>query len=82
MSLPIGAACFLLGVIVLTVAFAWYGRDLPDPNTLLDRNVPQSTKIYDRTGETLLYEIHGAEKRTLIKLEDLPPYAVQATIAV
>ncbi len=76
------AGLFLAGALVLTVVFAWYSRDLPDPNTLLERTVPQSTKIFDKTGQTLLYEIHGAENRTLIKIDDLPDYVKWATISV
>lgn len=72
----------MVGAVLITLAFAWYSRDLPDPNALMGRNVPQSTKIYDRTGETLLYEIHGDEKRTLIQLDSLPDYVVAATVAV
>ena len=41
---------FLLGVISLFALFAWFSRDLPNPNQLMDRQVAQSTKIYDRTG--------------------------------
>ncbi len=55
---------------------------LPDPDKLTDRVVEQSTKIFDRTGEHLLYEIFANQKRTLIELEDLPDYAIEATIAV
>lgn len=68
----------LTGVAV----FAWYSRDLPDPNNITDRAVAQSTKIYARDGETLLYEVHGEEKRTIIKLEEVPLHARQATIVV
>jgi len=49
---------------------------------LIAREVPQTTKIYDRTGETVLYEIHGDQQRTLIKLADMPDYVKQATIAI
>ncbi|MBI4138696.1 transglycosylase domain-containing protein [Candidatus Uhrbacteria bacterium] len=76
------AGLLLAGSLGLTVVFAWYSRDLPDPNTLLERAVPQSTKIYDRTGETLLYEIHGQEKRTLIPISEVPDVAIWATVAV
>jgi membrane peptidoglycan carboxypeptidase len=38
----------------------------------MEREVAQSTTIYDRTGEHILYEIHGNEKRTMINLEELP----------
>lgn len=64
------------------VAIAWLSRGLPDPNRLIDRQIDQSTKIYDRTGETILYEIHGDEKRTLVNLNEIPDYVKWATIAV
>lgn len=71
----------LMGIFAFAV-FAWYARDLPDPNKINERTIAQSTKIYDRTGEILLYEIHGDQKRTLIGLEQIPKYAIEATIAV
>ncbi|MFA6100081.1 MAG: PBP1A family penicillin-binding protein [Patescibacteria group bacterium] len=72
----------LVSVLSLTIAMAWISRDLPNPNTLLTRDIPQSTKIFDRTGTALLYEIHGEEKRSLVKLEDIPDSLKQATIAI
>lgn len=78
----IGLAVGVTGFFGLTVYAAWISRDLPDPNSLSTREIPQSTKIYDRTGTKLLYEIHGDEKRTLIKIEEIPDYARQATIAI
>ncbi|MFZ6015510.1 MAG: transglycosylase domain-containing protein [Patescibacteria group bacterium] len=72
----------LVGVLAFTILMAWISRDLPKPNTLMTREIPLSTKIYDRTGETLLYEIHGEEKRTLISLEQIPDNIKHATIAL
>lgn len=76
----------ILSVVFLMVFsflfVAWISRGLPDPNRLMDREIAQSTKIYDRTGETILYEIHGDEKRTLVKLEDIPDYLKWATISI
>lgn len=72
----------LLGLLTATIAMAWISRDLPNPNTLSTREIPQSTKIYDRTGETLLYEIHGDEKRSLVKIEEIPEVMKQATISI
>ena len=60
----------------------WLSHDLPDPNRLIERQIAQTTKIYDRTGQTVLYEIHGAEKRTLISLKDIPDNLKNATIAI
>ncbi|MDP3965030.1 MAG: PBP1A family penicillin-binding protein [bacterium] len=73
---------FGIGVIGVVGIFAWYSRDLPDPDKLLERELAQSTRIYDRTGETLLYEIHGDVKRTLVQLEDIPDHFKNATIAI
>jgi len=72
----------LVGSMLTVGLFAWVSRDLPDPNKLIERELAQSTKIYDRTGETVLYEIHGNEKRTLINLDDVPDYVKWATIAI
>jgi 1A family penicillin-binding protein len=66
---------FVLGV------FAYFAKDLPSPNKVNARNVSESTKIYDRTGEVLLYEIHGEVKRTLITLDQASDYVKKATIA-
>lgn len=72
----------LLGALALSMAMAWISRDLPDPNALISRDIPLSTKIYDRSGQHLLYEIHGEENRTLAQINDLPPHVGQATIAI
>src|SRR5262245_25150690 len=60
--------CILLGAIVLLGMFAWYSRSLPNPDEILAREVSQSTKIYDRTGTHLLYEIAPDQKRTLVTI--------------
>lgn len=69
------------GAVALLAMFWWVGRDMPNPNALIDRTVSQSTKIYDRTGETLLYEVHGGERRTLISFADIPPHVVNALVS-
>lgn len=69
-------------IIIFTAAVAWISRDLPNPNQLMGREIAQSTKIYDRTGQNVLYEISGEERRTLILLKDTPNYVKQATIAI
>ncbi len=76
--LGLGVILFFLVVIYV----AWISRDIPNPNQLIEREVAQSTKIYDRTGENILYEIHGDQKRTLISLSDLPDYVKWAPIAI
>ena len=73
---------FVLGLVLLVGAYFLLSRNLPDPNRLLNREVAQSTKLYDRTGETVIYEIYGDQKRTLVALEGIPEHAKWATIAI
>ncbi|MDO8574700.1 MAG: PBP1A family penicillin-binding protein [bacterium] len=72
---------FVFVLIILFIsAFFYYSRYLPDPNAWQDRKVIQSTKIYDRENKTLLYEIHGEEKRTVIAFDQIPKIIKDATI--
>ncbi|MAF79961.1 hypothetical protein CL629_02690 [bacterium] len=70
---------FLGSLAVLYVAVV--SKDLPSPSQLNTKQVALSTKIFDRTGEVLLYEIHGEEKRTAISFEEIPEQLKQATLA-
>jgi len=72
----------IIGVITITATFAYFAKDLPDPNKINKRVVAESTKIYDRTGEHLLYEIYGEENRTVIPFEDMPKSILAATVAL
>ncbi len=77
-SLFLIIAIFLAAVGV----FAWFAKDLPSPGKLNSRVVVQSTKIYDRTGQHILYEIHGEEKRTQIPYSEMPESIRYATITL
>ncbi len=66
-------------VLLVAGLFAWYSKDLPTPGKIRKRQAAQSTKILDRDGE-LLFEIHGEEKRTVLKSDDIPEIAKQATL--
>ncbi|MEA3463587.1 MAG: penicillin-binding protein [Patescibacteria group bacterium] len=77
----------LIVLIILSGLFgcatvAWLSRGLPNPNRLIERQIAQSTKIYDRTGEDILYEIHGDQKRTLVNLDEIPNYLKNATVTI
>jgi len=73
---------FIIILAFLVGNFIWYGLTLPNPNKLLERSIAQSTKIYDRAGQTLLYEIFTGQRRTLIPLSDIPRNLVYATIVI
>lgn len=66
---------FFLGFVI------WVGKDLPDPDRLNERVFEESTKIYDRTGEHLLYEIYADKKRTIVDLDKIPKYLIDGVVA-
>jgi 1A family penicillin-binding protein len=78
------ASLYMLGVGVLSVGgiFLYFAKDLPSANSIDAKLVVQSTKIYDRSGEHLLYDVHGEEKRTVIPFEQIPDNVKYATIAL
>jgi len=73
----------LLGLAVFSLMIiAKMAKELPDPKQFTERQINQSTKIYDRTGKVMLYEIYGEEKRTIVPFEEIPDYVKQATITI
>lgn len=75
----------LLAIVLISILFfalfIYYAKDLPRPEVFEERQLVQPTKIYDRTGEVLLYTIYGEEKRELVKLEDIPDNLINAVLA-
>jgi len=55
---------------------------VPDISSFANRQIDQSTKIYDRTGQVLLYDYNRDAKRDVIPLSAISPNAIQATIAM
>jgi len=72
--------CFFLTALLSLFLFIYYARDLPRPEKFTERRLIQSTKIYDRTGEVLLYDIYGEEKREIVSLNQIPDYLKNAVI--
>jgi len=69
-------------VIAAIALFSWVAKDLPSPGKVNSRVIPESTKIFDRSGEHLLYDVHGEEKRTIVSINDIPKSVQAATIAL
>ena len=73
--------CFLSFLILVFFLFIYYAKDLPRPEVFTERELAQSTKIYDRSGKVLLYELYGEEKRTWVPFEIIPNYLKEAVVA-
>lgn len=75
----------LVGLGLLTIAglILWVSfTPLPDVNTFIEQKATASTKIYDRTGQTVLYDLNTDLKRTNISLASTSPYVREATISI
>ena len=55
---------------------------IPDLGSFEKREVVQSTKIYDRTGKILLYDLHQDIKRTIVPIEEISRNVKNATVAI
>jgi 1A family penicillin-binding protein len=72
-----------IGVIVTGVALVWVSTlQLPDFKLFTERKIESSTKIYDRTGQILLFDIHENFKRTVIPYEEMGTDIKNATVAI
>jgi len=78
--LKIFVFCFLFFAFCSLFLFIYYAKDLPRPEKFIEKQFIQSTKIFDRSGQILLYELYGEEKRTLVPLGEVPEYLKQAVI--
>lgn len=54
----------------------------PDLDSFGARRVSQSTKIFDRTGKTVLYDLNPDVHRTSIPLSSISPFIQKATISI
>ncbi len=70
---------FIIGGIVSL----WFATlQIPDLSAFEARQVAQSTKIYDRTGEVLLYDVHSDAKRTVVPFSEISQNIKNATVSI
>lgn len=73
-----GVVFFVAGALLIAIS----ATPVPSIGSFANRQVNQSTKIYDRTGQVLLYDYNRDSKRDIVKLTDISPNAINATIAI
>lgn len=74
---------FAVVILTLSAGLFWMSTlEIPDISTFDTRKITESTKIYDRTGDVLLYDAHGTVKRTVVDSEDISENIKGATVAV
>ncbi len=73
-----GGLLLISGLFVLWVA----SLRIPALESIEERRVDQSTKIYDRTGEITLYDFSQDVRREVIPIEKIAKHAQEAAIAI
>ena len=72
-----------LGLIMVGILIVWISTlKLPDFKSFTERKIESSTKIYDRTGKIVLFDVHQNIKRTVIPYEDMGINIKNATVAI
>ncbi len=72
-----------LGVFGVGTLFLWVSTfTIPDLSAFNERKVSQSTKIYDRTGQILLYDLNRGIKRSVIPDSEISLNIKNATVAI
>jgi 1A family penicillin-binding protein len=81
-GLTIGVICILF-LIFGTGLYVFYNFyiHLPRPQDIGKVNFALTSHVYDRNGK-LLFDFYKDQRRTPIKLNELPPYVAKATIAI
>lgn len=70
-------------ILSLGLSIIWISTlKMPDFKSFTERKIQSSTKIYDRTGELLLYDVHQDIKRTIIPYSEMGDNIKMATIAI
>lgn len=79
LALVMISICFIIGggLVFWVSTF-----QLPDLSVFDERRVNESTRIYDRTGKILLYDVHNNIKRKNVAYEEISRHAKNATVAI
>lgn len=74
---------FAAGLVVTGAFILWAATlSMPSLESVEARRVEQSTKIYDRTGEILLYDLHQDVKRTIVPFDRISRHIKNASVAI
>src|SRR4029078_13141963 len=71
-----------VGFVAVVRAYAYYSRDLPDPQQAFNNLAFDSpTSVFDRTGQVQLATF-GEHRREVVKFAALPPEMIDATTSI
>ena len=73
-------SCFLVFITIIIIYVSTL--TIPDFSNFANRKIDNSTRIYDRTGKVLLYDVHGDVKRVQVGGDEISKYVKDATVAI
>src|SRR3989344_5185228 len=72
---------FSCGILFVGILLIWVSTfQVPSLDTIEQRKVSQSTKIYDNTGKILLYDVYKDTKRQIVPFEEISKNIKDATL--
>ena len=74
----IGSILIIFGAIALWAMTL----EIPPLDSADNLQVTESTKIYDRTGKVVLFDLHRNFRRTIVPAEEMSPFLRQAAVAI
>ncbi len=81
--IDVAIVVFSIGVVIGAGLLIWISTlEIPDLSAFEERRILQSTKIYDRTGEVLLYDLNQDVRRTMVPIEEMSRHIKNATVAI
>ncbi len=75
------SAASLAAAVFLLFFYFYFLKGLPTPYDLKKHQPKLTTHILDRNGQEL-YKIYKDENRSLVKIDDLPSYLIDATVSI
>lgn len=83
MKKPLIMLLLSAGLIISATILIWISTfKVPTTESIRERRVSESTKIYDRTGKILLYDTGGNVRRSVVPIENISRHIKNATIAI
>lgn len=83
---PVLRAGFVAGGVILLgigIGLLWVALEpVPDLDTLSTRKISESTRILDRTGNTVLHDLNPDVTRSIVPIDEISENIQEATIAV
>ncbi len=79
------AGFVMVGIVLVGfgIGLLWIALEpVPDVNTLSTRKISESTRILDRTGQTVLHDLNPDVTRSIVPLSEISENIQEATIAI